>query len=435
MAKFLSFLGTGSYEECCYSYNGYVSLHSNYIQICILDILKNNLGKEIDEIIIFLTKEAEDRNYLSNAKNPSKPGLKEQLEKYIQNNRINLKITPVTNVPNGNTEEEMWEIFEILMENIKENDEIYFDITHSFRFLPMLAFITLNYSRYIKNTHVAGVFYGSIESFCQEKGISIREIEKIPIEERIAPIINLTNFIELFDWVIGIKEFMTSLNYSMLDQLSKKGVKNLNKEAKEKTEFIINSELRNLNDSIKNLSENILLCRGLNLIDSYKKLKKNLNDIGEKNTTKKSLKPFKYVIGKLNNMIDCEESDIKNYLNIVELCCNNNLIQQGLTILEESLITYVLEKMNMDIIDLNNRKIPTSIYNKLTNNKLEKNDLIFVEKLGEEIFSLIYSIAGIRNDINHCGFRCSAANSQKLKNNLREFLNHAKEIIEKIESK
>ncbi|MGB9840559.1 TIGR02221 family CRISPR-associated protein [Thermovenabulum sp.] len=435
MAKLLTFLGTGSYEECCYSYNNQVSISSNYIQICILDILNKSVETNINEIIIFLTKEAEIRNYLANAKYPSKPGLKKQLENYIQNNNINLKITPVKNVPNGNSEEEIWEIFDILMNNIKEDDVIYFDITHSFRFLPMLAFITLNYSRYIKNTHVAGVFYGSIESFCQEKGISIREIEKIPISERIVPIINLTNFIELFDWVIGVKEFMTSLNYSMLDQLSKRGVKNLNREVKEKNDFIINNELRNLSDSIKNLSENILLCRGLNLIKSYKKLKKNLKEIGEKNATKKSLKPFKYIIGKLNSTIECEENDIKNYLKIVELCCNNNLIQQGLTILEESLITYVLEKMKMNMIDLNNRKIPTGIYNKFIKKELEKNDLLFIEKLGEEIFLLIYNIAGIRNDINHCGFRPSAADTQTLKVKLKEFLDQAKEIIENIESK
>jgi CRISPR-associated DxTHG motif protein len=341
----------------------------------------------------------------------------------------------VENVPNGNTEEEIWEIFDILMENIKENDVIYFDITHSFRFLPMLAFITLNYSRYTKNTCVKGVFYGSIESFCQEKGITIKEIEKIPVSERIAPVIDLTNFIQLFDWVIGAKEFMTSLNYKTLEILSTQSVKKLNREVKEKNDFVKIRELRDLSFSIRDFSDDVLLCRGLNLVDSYKRLYKSLSDIKESNNSaRKSLKPFKYITEKLNNMITYEDSNIRTYLKIVELCCQNNLIQQGLTILEESLITYILEKMNLNITEIAYREIPSKISYKLKKGEeISEDEVRFINALGKDIFLLLYDIAGIRNDINHCGFRKSASSCTSLKENLNYFLQKARNIIESID--
>lgn len=440
--KFLFFLGTGKYTECHYSYNGKISVPNHYVQLCMLDILYNQLGINIDEVVLFLTKDAEIKNYLYNEGDKSKPGLKKNLEEFSKDK--NIKITPVKNMPNGNNEEEIWEIFEILMENLNEGDRIYFDITHSFRFLPMLAFITLNYSRYIKNVSVEGIFYGSIESLCQQKGVSINELDKkIPLNERIAPIIDLTNFIQLFDWVIGAKEFMTSLNYKMLEKLSEKSVKLLNKEIKEKEEFMKIRELRDLSYCIKDFSTNIQLCRGLKLAESYYKLYKSLRELKdkiEKDSAKKYLKPFKYILNNLCSIItDVGEKNIDIHLKIVELCYENELIQQGLTILEESIITYILESMNLDAIDKNNRKIPTDIAYKIMNREflspeeyLTQEENKYIETLGVEIFELLYNISGIRNDINHCGYRNSASDAIKFKDNLYNFLTKAKEIIKQI---
>jgi len=42
------------------------------------------------------------------------------------------------------------EIFRTIFDEIDENDEIIFDVTHSFRYLPMLVFIVINYARVVK---------------------------------------------------------------------------------------------------------------------------------------------------------------------------------------------------------------------------------------------------------------------------------------------
>lgn len=49
-------------------------------------------------------------------------------------------------IPNGKNEEEMWEIFETLFDKIEEEDELYIDLTHRFRYIPMLVMIFPNYA-------------------------------------------------------------------------------------------------------------------------------------------------------------------------------------------------------------------------------------------------------------------------------------------------
>lgn len=441
MAKLLTFLGTGKYVECHYQYDNSISVSNQYIQVCILDILFKKLGNGIDEIIIFLTPEAKEKNFFQNAKYPGKNGLQKELDEYLQKNALQTRITTI-DIPSGNNKEELWEIFDALMRNIKENEIIYFDITHSFRFLPMLAFITLNYARYIKNTQVEGVFYGSIESFCQEKEITVYDIDNnIPIEERIAPLFDLTDFIQLLDWVIGAKEFITSLNYNLLQSLTSQSVKNINKTLKEKQEFIKIRELRDLSQNIKEFSDNVMLCRGLDLVESYKKLREKLSNIKTFYNDKASLEPFKYIIEKLDTTIEekmlNQTENIHIYLKIVDLCCQNNLIQQGLTILNESLITYILEKTGKDKKNTKQREDITKLAHNIKNNNSIQNadEIKLINNLGKEIFLLIYDIGGLRNDINHCGFREYPSNCSTLEENLREFLDRAQKIIDEIEQK
>ena len=77
-------------------------------------------------------------------------------------------IIPV-NIPDGLKQNEIWEIFDKIVENIDAGDEIYFDMTHSFRFLPMLAITVLNYSRVIKKKINQGAAGKRDNSECREE--------------------------------------------------------------------------------------------------------------------------------------------------------------------------------------------------------------------------------------------------------------------------
>lgn len=62
------------------------------------------------------------------------------------------------------TKEDILALFQKLYENIGYEDEIYFDITYSFRYLTMLYLTVLNYAQYLKNIIISGAYYGAFEA-------------------------------------------------------------------------------------------------------------------------------------------------------------------------------------------------------------------------------------------------------------------------------
>ncbi len=60
-------------------------------------------------------------------------------------------------IPMGASEQEIWNIFNIVLDQIRENDFVVFDITHAFRSIPMLAIVILNYAKVIKNIRLTGI--------------------------------------------------------------------------------------------------------------------------------------------------------------------------------------------------------------------------------------------------------------------------------------
>lgn len=46
-------------------------------------------------------------------------------------------------IPEGKSEEELWEIFKKISDAVDEGEEVIFDITHGFRSLPMVALLTI----------------------------------------------------------------------------------------------------------------------------------------------------------------------------------------------------------------------------------------------------------------------------------------------------
>lgn len=67
-------------------------------------------------------------------------------------------------IPDGKDEDEMWEIFSTIFSQLQENDELYIDLTHSFRYLPMLLLVLSNYAKFFENISVNHISYGNFEA-------------------------------------------------------------------------------------------------------------------------------------------------------------------------------------------------------------------------------------------------------------------------------
>lgn len=92
-------------------------------------------------------------------------------------------------IPIGANEEELWEIFKNIFETIGQEEELYIDITHSLRNIPIQLLAVISYARAIKNVTVNGIYYGAFE---------VGKFNEEGVKE--APILNLLTFLDILDW-------------------------------------------------------------------------------------------------------------------------------------------------------------------------------------------------------------------------------------------
>ena len=185
---FISFLGSNNYLETYYSFEGKKSEQPvRFIQEDLVKRLCNEWTKD-DRILIFCTDDSKTKNWLNDGHGDEKL---EGLEYRLKSLKLPIQIE-MTEISEGFSEEEIWSIFNSVYGKLQEEDEIYFDVTHSFRSIPLFSTILFNYAHYLKRTNLVGVYYGAFEKL--GPAYMVRDI---PVEERIAPIIDLTSIVRL----------------------------------------------------------------------------------------------------------------------------------------------------------------------------------------------------------------------------------------------
>jgi CRISPR-associated Csx2 family protein len=256
MAKVLiSFLGTNDYIPCNYYLDKDRSLkidNLRFIQEALLKLLCTGWDSE-DRIIVFLTEDAEKKNWIDTVykTGESKPGLDTVLKSMKLKPRI---LSP--RIKEGYSESDIWDIFETVFSQLNDNDELILDITHSFRSIPMLGLVLLNYARVLKNITVKGIYYGAFEKL----GPSYFVKENISISERNAPIVDVTSLMELQDWTTAINSFIKSGDASMITGLTSENVNPVSKATQGKDP--VAGRLKSFAKNIERITDYYRYCRG-----------------------------------------------------------------------------------------------------------------------------------------------------------------------------
>jgi CRISPR-associated Csx2 family protein len=428
---FISILGTNDYLECFHSYGGIVT--EKPVKYCQEDMIKI-FCKDFDEeseIRVFLTKDAENINWLDNGhidRATNQPiqnrGLKTRLEELKLKSPI-----IVRSIKEGFTEEEIWEIFQVIFNSLREDEEVIVDITHSFRSLPMLMIVLLNYAKQVKNIKVSGIYYAAFETLG-----SIKEVSKKPVEERIVPILNLTLFSELQSWTNATYDFINNANIEGLNKLLKASIRNSNTVSVQEKFFPTN-----VTRSLNNFINNIALCRGKALIEfDYETLKNNIDKL----KTSELPTAFNNLIEIVKNKISLFNKDPKKLmLAIADWCLKHNLYQQASTLLQEFTITIILLEMNLNYTDEKNRVLCSQVFRIQSQNIPEQEwiepasvnkqlvkDIMNLELL-QNISPLFNSLTALRNDVNHSGFLNNARSSDSIRDRLKTIVDEYKNIF------
>jgi hypothetical protein len=216
-------------------------------------------------------------------------------------------------------------------------------------------------------------------------------------------------------------------NAKGLVELAKNEIQPLLKTQNEHTK--IAREFNQLAKSLENVTDNLNTNRGKEIVsgNNFKKLHENIRELSNDNF----IVPMKPILEQISEKTKSFSNveDWKNGFMAVEWCIKHDLIQQGITMLQESLLTYFCMTHGLDYSQKNDRELISACFyiknRDLQDNEKEWNDLAqsspekvhqILATLSKELVKDYESLTqGARNDINHGGFSKneSAANLKK----------------------
>lgn len=417
----LSFLGTNNYEPVSY----YVERSAGnapvekYVQKTILNYLAGSFGPN-DQAFIFLTDEARNTNwdndghfdYKTKAKIPNTG-----LAKQIETEAYHFGVSPIQ-VNSESEPEAIWETFERVYECIQPEDEVYLDITHSWRYLPMLGMTLLNYAKVLKRIQVRAIYYGAFEQLG-----TFQEVKKMPLDGRPVPILNLVSFSELQDWTVAADDFVLDGNPDRLAALTNKNLSGIMRSSQGKDEVAKN--MREVTSRINQLVPLITTNRGSDLWKyDYEALQQALDRFsGERSY----IKPLNDVVEHIKNKVqDFQAEGHFQWLESVAWCIEHRLVQQGITQLQEGLVSWLCQyyeqkqwaepgffdmHKNGRGRDLITKAIqfignapPEEKWKGVIGRRPELGYRVMEDALAQELHKPFAKLTAARNDINHGGY-------------------------------
>ena len=333
---FISFLGTNNYVQCRYDINGAVSEPVRFVQEALIEHWCK-YWTEQDKILIFCTSKettgengSKEINWLDNGQprvteESEKIGLQHRLQDL--QTRIGLKAQiEEHDIEAGFSEAEIWRIFDAVVAKLQTDDKIYFDVTHTFRSIPLFSIVLFNYSKFMMDTKLVSIMYGAFEKL----GPAFK-VKEQPVDARVAPVIDLTNIARLQEY----NQIASSLkDFGKVKQL-KEAIASYHEPASDQT-------IRNLAESIAKLDEYIATI-DLKELKSGKFIQQFRNYY--KNIRKKKIlvKPISNILDELYKETEdfVEESSYRNIEAAINWTIKHDMLMQAYPLAEEYLILRV----------------------------------------------------------------------------------------------
>lgn len=328
-------------------------------------------------------------------------------------------LTPIR-IPDGDNEEQLWHIFEKVVETVKEGDRVIFDITHSFRSVTFLSFLAAAYLRTVKRIDLVSVLYGNFEA-----------ARKHP--SGYAPVIDMTSFVSLLDWMVAADRFIRSGDASDLAQRLQSVGPNLRDVTQTERNQWSETGIPQLAATLTTLSRALLLIRPYEAMDASERLRLVLPSAIE--STGRLARPFTPLSQQIADSFACfalAEQQQKQAVRALEVerslidwHLSRNQLVQAVAVAREWMISYLMVHTlgpKCNLLDKEERKqIENALGWAIQKEKrgyAAADEAIHLplqpaDKI-KELVDLYNQLGDCRNDLMHAGKRARARKSKDL---------------------
>ncbi len=380
----ITFLGTGNYDETCYTLQG--SEHkSKFTGVALAHFLQPA------RILLCVTNDARNRH---------EKAFREGLGADMEN-----RTEPVL-LPDGKVETEMWQLFSQMEDSLHENEQAVFDITHGFRTIPMMAILAASYLRLVKQVEFTNLYYGAFEAEVEDK----------------TPFWDLSPFLTLLDFTTDVHSFLeTSSSLALASRL-----RLVQGKAHKSNTPQPPTKIQPYADMLKKLSENYLLAQPREVMKAASELKQKEEEAFA--ATAAWSQPLFAVLGRVSSEYEpfahsepdvLSKANLQAQLNLIKNYLDHGHYIHAADLMREWLVSWVVLHQGLQDAWLD-REIRTEIENSLN----EKDSIPAALKQAAEAFK---SIAQHRNTLSHCGM-----GNTDLPKDIGRFFNEQLPVLKKL---
>lgn len=409
--KLITFLGVANYKTGIYHLHNSYQEKTSFVQTALAKLL------DPDEVVVLVTKQAEEKNW---------PRLIKELEQFDVQVSFRKR-----QIPSGRSEDEIWDIFQILTNEVREQDVLFIDITHSLRSLPIMTLACVQYLRALKDISLQGIYYGAWEAGVEKNG------------DIWAPIFDLSSFVELMDWSEAVGAFERSGDSTRLSQLFDKEVKPRQIASKGQDQEA--KLLREVANGLFQTSQSMATCRGREIYTNpvMHRVAERLQQLENEHSPGKAFNPLLARIRQKIESVSCPldgfSDEVQRGFEAVSWCVQHNLVQQAYTMLQENLITHFCQQGGADPWAQSDRALVACALSLFRKPKDEwdstaRKNMDFIDRImecaGTEILTLYDQLSKKRNDLNHAGI-LAPAKAEKLINEIETQAQKALNLLSK----
>lgn len=334
------------------------------------EYFQSKSSQEVDiNYFCFLGDKIESKNEGNNIIEEDLTPLCEAMDRFLQmKGSAQMSGSQCKIIEYGLNEEQLQKNLSIFMEigeSLNAGDEVYLDITHSFRSIPFFMYMMVDFIRHLRikeDIKIAGIYYGMLDA---------------QSDSGVAPIVDLSSLYDIAEWTKAASNF---INYGNGYQMA---------------ELIDDSRLTNL---LKNISDLVNLNNIRDLKREIDKLNSYFNELGDENNVY-----FRYLEPHVQQFIKRFRgisTEAEFQFKLAEWHFENKRYANGYICLVESVISqmlFIYKRAGQDV-DVRNFTHRESIKHLLINNNYRH----FIDG---EISDTFKKIIKIRNNIAHAGFK------------------------------
>lgn len=410
--KLITSLGTSPYREACYTWQGKSHI-TRFAPAASAHFL------EVDEVVVFSTDDAEE--FLpADAEKTNGEALRAALPDGCAYRRVC--------IPDGSDEEQLWQVFDAITEEVGRGEEVSFDVTLGFRVFPLLGMMAAVFLQSALDVRVRAVLYGAFEA---------RDQSTAPPK---APVFDLTPMLGLLDWAEAAAHFKRSGDGRDLARLLQDEKKAIAISGGEQGKTWAGA-LNNFSGSLESLSGALQLIRPVEAVKAAAGLPERLEKARVAVEDTARLQPFNLLLenvtGSFSDLIEDPGNSARAHVRaqraLIGWYVERELWIQASTLAKEWLQSWAwvqVQEREQTVDDLRSREKRETFGCEIGR---ASDDYFDARKKGqaapafsglegipslEEVLKLWKDLSDLRNDLNHAGMREKPATPRSIASNM-----------------